>query len=66
MRRTHKKKYTVLPKTVKETKMVRTKITRKVNCFLNKTSKKLKKIPKTVDRRTSKSIRRFMSRFKVI
>lgn len=50
-------KYTAfIPKTIRAIKSTGSNIIKKMNCYLNNTSKKLKNVPKKVDRRMAKSI----------
>ena len=50
-------KYTAfIPKTVKAVKNTGSNFIKKVNCYLNNTSKKLKTVPRRLDQRVAKSI----------
>jgi hypothetical protein len=50
-------KYTAfIPKTIKAVKCIGSTFIKKVDCYLNNTSKKLKNVPRRVDQRVAKSI----------
>jgi hypothetical protein len=46
-----------MPKTLKAAKKTRHTFIKKIDCFLKNTTKRIKKIPKTINKRTVKSIR---------
>jgi hypothetical protein len=51
-------KYTAfMPKTLKAAKKTRHTFIKKIDCFLKNTTKRIKKIPNTINKRTVKSIR---------
>ena len=61
--RSHLKRYTALvPKTLKATKAASASVVKRINYFLNKTAKAIRKTTKSFDKVTAKSIRSLTKR----